>query len=246
MEKFKNDPASIKPVRPRDESVLLDLKNLGDVSTYPKVLQNPSAQTELYQPTGKLSSDLRNSLTPENAERLVKIGQQGIQQNMPGWYNTRPILDEFINYHGQDEGVKKFIRWADTQKVFSPIASPQNQLQRSSFAQFTEKQGKDPTTLANAGTLSTHGFPTGLGSIGHQMQLKKLGEVIRGEDLRHGDLKRGQKIIPYGEAMKGGINEFVADRHMKNLTTSIDPSLPANNRVTMKSNEFAPLKKFYS
>jgi GNAT superfamily N-acetyltransferase len=251
MEQFKKDPATLTPKRPRDESVLLDLKNLGDPSTYPDVLEDPQAQTELYSPSGELSKDLRNVLTPENAERLVTIGQQGVQENMPGWYNTRPIYDEFVQAHGQEEGTKRFLKWADVQKVFSPIASPRNQLQRASFAQYTENQGKDPTTLANApggrgkAAFTAHRFPTGLGSLGHKMQLKKLEEVLKGQDLRHGDLKRGQKIMPYGQAMKGGINEFVADRHMKNITTSIDPSLPPQNRIIVKANEFAPLKKFY-
>jgi len=75
--------------------------------------------------------------------------------------------------------------------------------------------------------------------------MTKLGELRRGEDLRHGNLKRGQKIMPYGQALKGGINEFVADRHIKNVTTSIDPSLSDKNRITMKENEFYPMKKFY-
>ena len=245
MEQFKKDPATLTPKRPRDKSVLLDLKNLGDPSTYPNVLKDPQAQTELYDPQGKLSKDLRNVLTPENAERLITIGQQGIQENMPGWYNTRPIYDEFVQAHGQEEGTRRFLKWADVQKVFSPIASPRNQLQRAAFAQYTEKEGKDPTTLANARAFSAHRFPPGLGSLGHKMQLKKLEELLKGQDLRHGDLQRGQKIMPYGQAMKGAINEFVADRHMKNITTSIDPSLPEQNRFIVKSNEFAPLKKFY-
>ena len=243
MQKFDKDPALSEGARKRS-SILLDMEGLDDLDRYPKVLDRLSP-TEFYKPRGKPSADLANALTEENAKRLVTIGQQGIKEGGVGWYNTRPIYDEFVNVHGQAEGTKKFLEWADVNKVFSPIASPENQLKRASFAQYTQKQGKDPTTLANAKAFAAHRFPPGLGSIGHKIHMAKLRDVIEGKDLRYGDLKRGQKIIPYGESMKGNFHDFTADRHIKNITTSIDPSLSPSNRVTMKANEFFPLSRFY-
>ena len=51
--------------------------------------------------------------------------------------------------------------------------------------------------------------------------------------------------MPYGESMKGNFHEFTADRHIKNITTAIDPSLPAGNRTQVKANEFFPISNFY-
>lgn len=225
----------IKPKWKSPESEVFDMSGLDDPSRFPDVVQE---SIERYKPARGVPEDVKKAMGSANKKRIGGLLESGIDKGGLGWYNLRPLRDEYIAKFGEQEGAKRFNRFAELVAGTSPRSNVKANIKRASMFQKMMEEGIDPGTALNTSEVGK-GFrmPSGYGHLAHKNHRGILSDMLSEHGIS-GPKKYGRpKITTFAENLKGNLAGATVDTHNKKALT-----LPYNLKETVRDTEYGFLE----
>jgi hypothetical protein len=225
----------IKPKWKSPESEVFDMSGLDDPSRFPDVAQE---SIERYKPARGVPEDVKKAMGSANKKRIGGLLESGLDKGGLGWYNLRPLKDEYIAKFGEQEGAGRFNRFAELVAGTSPRSNVKANIKRASMFQKMMEEGIDPGTALNTSEVG-EGFrmPSGYGHLAHKNHRGILSDMLSEHGIS-GPKKYGRpKITTFAENLKGNLAGATVDTHNKKALT-----LPYDLKETVRDTEYGFLE----
>ena len=192
---------------------------------------------------GGRSEAAANVMTPANTQRMIDILAEGRARaeftGSAGWYESEPLLLEFMYELGPDEGKAAFERFTQMGAALSPGTGVPQEIKRSSLAYVMDRQG-------NLQDFIDGDLPAGFGHAYHSTaHASGLGRLLDTGDFRSPNLNDGPKTRDYYAARMGNTRAFAGDAHDARLRGLVD-TRGAENVGSMSSGEKKALRGWHS